>query len=269
MTYRMLVTDIDDTLVNDHNQISQANRMAIQEMIDQGYQFVLASGRPLASVLDLARDLNLFGRPAYIVAYNGGQIMNIMSQEIIFRQGLDLKDQEEIVPFIREQGLVNLTYLDDHIVIDGTNDYTHVEEAITGIPTRLDPQAIDNAGHSFPKIIGVGDPDRIKEILKESQGRFGQYSRGTTSKPYYLEIIHQNVSKGHAIQWLAKHLGLDMEAIIGMGDANNDIELIEMVGHGVAVANATQSLKDRVKEISPSNNDHGVAFIINKYFNKD
>lgn len=269
MTYKMLVVDIDDTLVNSQNQVSQENRQAIQAMIKAGYHFVLASGRPLASVYQLAKDLMLDQDDNHIVAFNGGVIFNLKTKTILFDRALDLKDQKDLIDYLQGTDLSILTYIGDRIIVNRKNAYSHVEEELTGMPTEYNEEKIQTVDFALPKIIAVGEAEIVQEIISKFDGQFGHATRMTTSKPFYLEIVHKDVSKGSAIKHLADYLNLSMSQIIAMGDGMNDKEMIQMAGLGVVVDNGDEALKVMADEIAPRNDDHGVAHIIHKYFLKD
>lgn len=158
--------------------------------------------------------------------------------------------------------------MDEYVVMDKSNDYSHIESQLTGIPDRYDPEAIANLSQlakARMKFIGVGDPDLVAAADAELKGRFGDLTYATTSKPYFLEFVHHQVSKGQAIKVLCQHLGLTLDQVIACGDGNNDLTMIETAGLGVAMANATPLLKEAADHITLSNDQDGLVPIIRNF----
>lgn len=268
MAYKMLVTDIDDTLLNSHHQITEGNKRAIQSMLAAGYQVVLASGRPPYSVMKIAEELGLGDYQPYIIAFNGAVVQHLHTDEILYQQTLDLEEQTSLIQFLKDHGLAVLAYQGNEIIVDHANEYTHVEEALTGLPTRYDETYCQQAlGDQF-KFIGVGDPTMVKRLESESGGRFGAKTRLTTSKSFYLEVVHQDVSKGTSLLKLCEHMGIHPSEVIAIGDGNNDLQMLQAAGLGVAMANGSAELRSAADEITLTNDDDGVAYIIDKYFLK-
>lgn len=266
--YQMLVLDIDDTLMTSENTISDATYQALMKAQEQGKKVVLASGRPTPSMIETAKQLKLDHFDSYIISFNGAAITSMANGQELFSQRLETDAQDDIVQYIQAKGLTVLTYLDDYVVMDKSNDYSHIESQLTGIPDRYDPEAIANLSQlakARMKFIGVGDPDLVAAADAELEGRFGELTYATTSKPYFLEFVHHQVSKGQAIKVLCQHLGLTLDQVIACGDGNNDLTMIETAGLGVAMANATPLLKEEADHITLSNDQDGLVPIIRDF----
>ncbi|MNG03780.1 putative phosphatase [compost metagenome] len=87
----------------------------------------------------------------------------------------------------------------------------------------------------------------------------------TKSKPHYLEFMHKEGTKGHAITFLAEHIGCSLDEVIALGDAWNDREMLEVAGLGVAMENALPELKALANYVTKSNNDDGVRHVLEKF----
>ena len=266
--YQMLVLDIDDTLMTSENTISDATYQALMKAQEQGKKVVLASGRPTPSMIETAKQLKLDHFDSYIISFNGAAITSMADGQELFSQRLEADAQDDIVQYIQAKRLTVLTYMDDYVVMDKSNDYSHIESQLTGIPDRYDPEAIANLSQlakARMKFIGVGDPDLVAAADAELEGRFGELTYATTSKPYFLEFVHHQVSKGQAIKVLCQHLGLTLDQVIACGDGNNDLTMIETAGLGVAMANATPLLKEAADHITLSNDQDGLVPIIRDF----
>ena len=116
-----------------------------------------------------------------------------------------------------------------------------------------------------PKILGIDEPDRIRELQDIAREKFAGRLQVAISKPRYLEITNPKVNKGIALEFLCKHYGLKPENCIAMGDGTIDAPMIEYAGLGVAMENADDMTKSVANLICPSNDEDGVAYIIDKY----
>ena len=114
------------------------------------------------------------------------------------------------------------------------------------------------------KLLAIADPAEIPGILQEGQDRYGDRLIVTRSMAEYVEYLSVQAGKGKALAWLADHLGIPMEQTMGMGDMLNDLELIEMAGIGVAMADAQEPVKAAAQFVAQSPRD-GVAEAIEHY----
>ena len=266
MTYKCLVLDMDDTLVNDDNIITPKIKVTLIKFQEDGYILVLASGRPLQGMLKDAYDLELDKFGSYLISFNGATITRMNDMETIFKKHIELEDQNALLDYFKEKGLAALTYHDGKIMISEENDYTHIEAELTGMPMEYNAAFFENLDEPMLKFIGVGSPDIVKPLESQLGGKFGQYCNAITSKDFYLEVFHEVVSKGATLHQLANILDIGMHDIVAVGDGNNDITMIEEAGIGVAVENATDRLKAAADDITKSNNDEGVVAVVEKYF---
>lgn len=266
MTLKCLVLDMDDTLVTDDNIITIKTRETLIKFQEDGYQLVLASGRPIEGMVDVARELQLDQFGSHIISYNGGTITRMSDMETLFEKHIELEDRKNAVRYCQENGLSILTYFDGKIIADYENEYTHIEALLTGMPIEYRPDFFEDLTTPILKFIGVGHEEVVRALEEELGGKFGQYCNAVSSKPIYLEIFHEDVSKGQTLHQLANILDIGMHNIVAVGDGNNDITMIQEAGIGVAVANATDRLKAAADDITKSNNDEGVVAVVEKYF---
>lgn len=266
MTYKCLVLDMDDTLVTDDNIITPKTKETLIKFQEDGYTLVLASGRPLQGMLKEAYELELDKFGSYLISFNGASITRMSDQEVIFKKHIELDDQNALLDYFKEKGLAALTYHEGKVMISEDNDYTHIEADLTGMPMEYSADFFANLDEPMLKFIGVGHPDTVKPLEEDLGGKFGAHCNAITSKPFYLEVFHEDVSKGATLHQLASILDIDMQDIVAVGDGNNDITMIEEAGIGVAVENATDRLKAVADDITQSNNDEGVVAVVEKYF---
>ncbi|MOA01844.1 putative phosphatase [compost metagenome] len=116
-----------------------------------------------------------------------------------------------------------------------------------------------------PKMLIIDDPDYLDELIPVLRELLGDEVHITKSKPHFLEIMHKEGTKGHALKFLADHFGCDMSQTIAIGDSWNDHEMLEAAGLGVAMGNAIPALKEIADYITASNNEDGVKQVIDKF----
>lgn len=266
MNYKMLVLDIDDTLLNSERHITPKTFQALIEWQQSGRHLVLASGRPTPSLLDVAKQLHMTQYNAYVISFNGAVITRLSDEQPIFSQTIDIAEQPQIIDYLQTNGLSVLTYTDDHrILIDKPNAFSDVESELTGLETLYNSTMIQQLATPRLKFIGVGDDNIVKQLDSQLNGHFGTATYVTTSKPFFLEFMHRDVSKGDSIKRLCQHLNVSLDEVIACGDGNNDLTMIETAGLGVAMANATPLLKNAADVITRSNDEDGIAEIIAQY----
>ena len=115
------------------------------------------------------------------------------------------------------------------------------------------------------KLVCVGDPDALDELEPRLKARFGSRMHISKSLPYFLELAAAGVTKGSGLDFLSQHLGFTREETIAFGDGENDVELVEWAGYGIAVENAHERVKALADWVCPPVTEEGVAAVIEAY----
>lgn len=264
--YQFLVLDIDGTLLNSQNELTDATFRRLMQLTEDGYHLVLASGRPTVSMIETAKTLGLDKTDSYIISYNGAEITSMKTLEPIYRQCLDENEQQAIVDFNQAQGLSTISYQGDRITVDYPNEHSEVETFLTKIPMTYDPDFFKPIKGQQLKFIGVGPVEKVAAADGILQGKFQNMTNATTSLPYFLEYFHREVSKGNAINALVERLGYKLSDVVACGDGNNDASMIKAAGLGIAMGNATDYLKSLAQEVTLTNDEDGLIPVMDKYF---
>lgn len=267
MAYKMLVLDLDDTLLTDDYKISERNKARLMEAQEKGIYVVLASGRPTQAMQQYAEELELAKYGSYIISYNGAIITDIKNNMVIFEQTLTQEEIHELHDYSKDNQLHILTYKDNQIVSDTESEFIDVEKKLTGLPINKVNCFKSEMNQSAVKCILLDDPIRLKNFepkLKEAK----QHLSVAISKPYFLEVMPKGIDKAASIQRLASKLNIKQEEVIAVGNAGNDLTMVEYAGLGVWVDNVTPELRDRADIIVSSNNEDGVAEVVEKYILK-
>lgn len=264
MPYKMLVLDMDDTLLTDDHKISNLNKELILKIQKLGIHVVLASGRPTSAMITYAKELELDLNNSYMISFNGAIISNVKTGGIFFKQTLSQQQVHDLYDFSVKNKTHIITYLNDEIVSETDSEYIDIEKKITGLPHNKVTSFLDAIKSDAVKCILLEEPTYLKEVEKILHVEMPHLSI-TMSKPFFLEVAQQGIDKGASLELLAKKLNILQSEIIAVGNAGNDLTMIEYAGLGVWVDNVTPDIRDKADVIVASNNNDGVAEVIQKY----
>ncbi|WFR59709.1 Cof-type HAD-IIB family hydrolase [Anaerocolumna sp. AGMB13025] len=266
MAYEILVLDIDGTLTNSQKEISENTLQAIMKIQERGHKVVLASGRPTPGVLPLANKLKLSEYNGYILSFNGAKIINCKTNEIIFQKVLP----RDIIPKLHAAAVRHqvgiISYENDCVITDmEIDEFMEKEAAINWIPIKK----IDNfpayINFDVNKCLMTGPGAKLEKVEINMRDTFGDRINVYRSEPFFLELMPKNIDKAYSLSHLLEHLGLSKEQMISCGDGYNDLSMIQYAGMGVAMANAQEVVKKAADYITLSNDEDGIAHVINEF----
>src|SRR5699024_11290204 len=125
------------------------------------------------------------------------------------------------------------SYYDKYIVYEEENEYTDIEQKITG-QQKNKVESLRKISHSYPKLMGLGHPSLIKEVLRNAPVNLKENYNITITKPYFLEMMKKDISKAKSIDLLIEKEQIDKNKTMAFGDSYNDIQMLESVNIGVA-----------------------------------
>lgn len=269
MSYKIIFTDLDDTLLNSEKKISSVDKEAIMRAQEAGVKFVLASGRPTFAMYDLAKELELDKYGSFILSFNGSIITDCRSGENIFEASLTKEDLHLMYDFAKENNTHILTYIDDEVVSETESEYIDVEVTLTKMPHNLTKSFKETVNKPAVKCMLLEEPTYLKKVEAKLKATYGDKYSIAISKPFFLEVTKLGVDKGVALRKLVETLGLKIEESIALGDSYNDLPMLKAAGLAACVENANEDIKKVCSFISKSNNDGGMAYLIDKLiFNK-
>jgi len=269
MKYKMIVSDMDDTLLRDDFTISSATKEAIIKAQEQGIKFVLCTGRPTYATKKYAEELFLHKFGSYIISYNGAVITDMKTRKEIYKKVIPNKDLMKLSRMSNHINLDMHTYINDEIVTENDNKFTRIDKEITGMPIRVIESFDKEIKDDVVKVLMLQDPLFLKTIEKDLQNIYKDKFSITISKPYFLDFMPLGVNKGNSLGKLASLLKIEPEEIIAIGDSYNDKEMLSFVGMPVCVENAHEEIKKKAKFVTSSNNDDGVRKVIEELIFKD
>lgn len=264
--YKVIALDMDGTLLNSKKEVSEKTKEALKKAQNKGVKVVLASGRPIDGLKKYLNELDLMKENEYVLSYNGCLVQETKSGEIIHEVGLTGKDLHYIYNLSLELN-VNIHAFSSKmgLITPKISKYTQVEADLNGIDiTIIDFMKIHEDEH-IVKIMLIDEEDILDEAISKLPKEAYEKYNIVKSTPYFLEIINKEGNKGEGLKALVDHLKINKDEVIAVGDAGNDKDMIEYAGLGVAMANATEEIKNISQYITSSNNDDGIAKLINKF----
>lgn len=265
--YKAISLDLDGTLMDSNKQLPEANKEALWKAIDKGVSVILASGRPLFGVLPVAEKLELKERGGYVLAYNGGNIWDCKNEKLIYSKNVPQECIPDICAVARKYDVAPLTYYNDLVISERSEDEYVLKEAFCNSASVMQVDDIPSfVDYPEAKILLVGPHEKLIPARDELLEKYPDILDVFFSEEYFLEVVPKNVGKDMSLAELLKMLDIDQSELIACGDGMNDISMIKYAGLGVAMENAYPAVKDAADMIAPSNNDNGVAYIVNKYF---
>ncbi|MBU3110957.1 sugar-phosphatase [Clostridium lacusfryxellense] len=263
--YKLIAIDMDGTLLNDEKKISLANFQAIQQARENGVKVVLASGRPLVGFKRYLEELNLTSENDYAVAFNGALVQSAEGSKVISKLPLTLGDYKDLYKLSKELNVNIHALTEDSVISPKDSEYTRQEASWNGIPSEIIAVDDVDVNTTIVKVMFVDKEEIIEEIIKMIPEEVSCKYTVVRSAPFYLEFLNKAVNKGAGVAALAEKLNIKQEEVICIGDAGNDIHMIEYAGLGVAMGNAFPEVKKVANFITKTNEQDGVAHIINKF----
>ena len=241
--YRLLATDIDDTILAPDGSLPEANRHALENLHRRGIAVVFSSGRATFSVREVAGRIITLADDEYIIGFNGARVVTAQSDRVLFQQLLPAEMLREVASYAREHDLLVQGYDSEEFIVEKDDPRCEDYSEDTGMEYRVVESIADALPGGSAKLLIIDEHENLlghqKALEKLADGRWDV----TFSKPHYLEIVSPGISKGEALRRLAEHLGVPIEETLAVGDSLNDRQMLEAAGLGVAVRNAREELK--------------------------
>lgn len=258
--YKMIATDMDGTLLTNSGEIANKTIEYINQAKKKGVIHVIASGRSPAG-LDVYK--KILGCDTPIIAYNGAYAK--AKGKVIFERELSKKDAKHVLELGKKYDATMCIWSNNQLYVNKKNEKAQKYAQLTftdGIYVTDYSKLLDMG---ITKILWYEDIEKIAKIKSEITP--GEFESATylTSTPVFLEFFNAQSSKGRALIELGKMYNIEPSEIIAVGDAENDLSMIISAGLGVAMENADEAVKEAADYTTLSNENCGVAHIIEKF----
>lgn len=261
---KLIVLDLDGTLLNSQHVVSQRTQDAIRSAMAQGVGVMLATGKTFQSATSIIAALNL-QLPSVFVQ---GLMVYNPDGTIRHQQTHQPATLRRIIPYAEARGFTVVMYSGSRLLVKARNEHTdlfiaygeNAPEAVGSLVNVVDRVPVN-------KIIAIGnDPKSVKALRWQLDKQMdGLVSFTTTPLSKHLEILPAGASKGKTVQALIRELGIPAEKVMAMGDGENDVEMLQFAGWGVAVGNADPKLKQVANAVVGTNDQDGVAEAIERF----
>lgn len=263
--FKLIALDMDGTLLNEGKKISEENNIAIKKAKEKGVKVVLATGRPIKGIENYLNELDLISDEDYCITYNGSLVVNTGTKEILTQVLLKSEDVHYLYDLSKKLDIDIHALTTSGCITPKLSEYTELEIRMNNIPfEEIDFNNIKD-DTEIVKVMFVGEEKKLSAVIEKLPREVYKKYNVVRSAPYFLEFLDKNVSKGTGVKALAEKLGINRSEIICVGDAGNDIDMIEYAGLGVAMKNAFPEVKKAANYITYSNEEDGVAHVINKF----
>lgn len=267
--YKLIAIDMDGTLLREDKTVSERTKRAIKVACEKGVRVVLASGRPIEGLERYLEELGLNTEEDYVMSYNGSLIQNVKTKESISKNVLKGEDLHYLYDLSQELGINIHAFSKMGCVTPRMSEYSILEGRINGIPVlEIDYSEVAKE-EDIIKVMMVDPEEILEEAIKKLPQEVYEKYTVVRSAPYFLEFLSKSSGKGIGIKALAEHLGIKQEEIICIGDAGNDLDMIQFAGLGVAMGNAFKEVKEVANYITKTNEDDGVAHVIERFIEKN
>lgn len=262
--YKLLILDLDGTLTNSQKEITPFTRQTLIEAQRDGWKLVLASGRPTYGIMPLADILEMEKYGGYILAFNGGKIIECATKKVIYEQALP----DDVVPLLyhraKEAGAAILSYNGPKIISESPeNEYVQYEAFLNKMEIHHSTNFLEDLPLPADKCLAVGKPDLLIWLEEELKKEIGERINIYRSEAFFLELVPKGIDKAASITRLLNTIGLDREQVVAIGDGFNDLSMIQYAGLGVAMVNAQEAVKEEADTITlKSNDEDGVAHFL-------
>ena len=268
LPYSVLALDLDGTLLTDDLRITERSHAAIRRARERGVTVLLASARPPRSMVRYHRELDL---DTPLVAYNGALVWDADCGRSLFHEPLVPDAARALVGFLRRQHPelnISLECSDRWYIDDLTEEVRREVERY-----EVDPphgvacleQVLAEEAEAISKVLFPGGMQVADQLLAALPPDLAERLHVTTSGWWFCEVMAAGVTKAAAIEWTAGYLRLGAGGILALGDSPNDIPMLKHATLGIAMGNASPTVREAADEVTASNNEDGVAEAIERY----
>ena len=265
MKYKMIAVDMDGTLLNSQYKISPRTEAALKKAVESGIIYVTSTGRAMKGV-EFVNDL--FEKDLPFIIYNGASVVMGKSRKTLFNKFLDFKLASEVFDIGKSRDIPMVILTDKTLLTSSESQAVANYNKYYGMDIHMIDSMVELEGENIYKIFWTDDPEKISGYQDEMLAHFAGSLNCHTSQPIYLEFVSKDAGKGGALKELGKIYGIDRSEIIAVGDGYNDISMLEYAGLGAAMANAPDEIKAFCQHITASNDEDGVAILIEDFLLK-
>lgn len=258
MKFRLAAVDLDDTLLTSERRVNQRAKKSLSKAVQAGVKVVLCTGRTKKGAQEFYDELGL---NTLLITAGGAQIFD--GDDAVYTRNVDPNLAKKLLIYAHDNGLFANVYMNGELVYKERNVFTDMYERQYGHQGIIVPDLLERDVIT-PKVLLYVTSEKMAAVREAVKREFPMLSV-VRSQPDYLEFSDPEVNKGAALKFVADRYGIKRNEIIAFGDNEIDIPMLEFAGLSVAVENADPAAKQAADLVCASNNDGGIADIIEKY----
>ena len=267
MEFRFLATDLDGTLLTSAKTITANTQQVLIEAQLRGHTIILASGRPLYSILPFAEQLEMQKHRGFIIAYNGSLVWDCAAGRAIKEQTIPLHIIPQLAQAVSDDFHIH-GYKGNSIVIQGKPDewseYIARANKMPLLEVEDFAEAITDPQH---KCIITGPPRKLWHLERRIRKQFEDSLDAYRSESFLLEVVPKGIDKAEALRELLMQAGGRTKELLCCGDGYNDLNMMRLAGISCATRNAKKPVKEAASFVTDSCDHDGVAKAVEKCFN--
>ena len=259
MAVRLVVSDVDGTLVDKDKKLTDGTIAAVKRLRDAGVAFTVISARPMSGIQPLLEPLGL---DEDVGAFNGGIVFR-RDGTIVSRHTIDAGVARGVIELAAGEEVDIWVFADDQwFATDGNGPHTG-SERVSSNQEPVIRADFDDLLVRADKITFVSDDeDRLRAFYEKVHDKYGEQATVAQSQTYYLDVTARQANKGNGVIALAKSNGVDLADTAVIGDQRNDLPMLTRAGLAIAMGNAPDDVKKAARKVTRANDEDGVAHAI-------
>lgn len=263
---RFLAADLDGTLLTSAKTITPYTQQVLIEAQQRGLTLILASGRPLGSILPFAAQLEMQSHRGFVISYNGGLVWDCAERKAIKEQTISLSIIPQLAKTISKDFHIH-GYKGNSIVINGKPDdwsnYISRANKMPLLQVEDFAAAIIDPQH---KCIITGPPRKLWHLERRIRKQFDSCLDAYRSESFLLEVVPKGIDKAESLRELLERVGGKTDELLCCGDGYNDINMMRLAAISCATRNAKKPVKEAATFVTDSCDRDGVAKAVQRYF---
>lgn len=262
---KLIAIDMDGTLLNTQKEIPEENIKAIQEATAAGIKIVLCTGRPCSGIVPHFEKLGL-SEEEYIIMNNGCSTYETKNWTLLESESLSRSEMEELLQACEDFPGVALTFTGEKSYYVVGNEVPELVAYDAGtVFTEAKARSLEEIfeeGQVIFQAMYMAESEPLDAFQNAVQDILNQSYSTVRSQEYIFEVMPQGATKASGLKRLVEKLDINRDQIMALGDAANDLEMLQFVGQSVAMGNASDDIKSLSKYVTLTNDQSGVAYAI-------
>jgi Cof subfamily protein (haloacid dehalogenase superfamily) len=258
----VIASDFDRTLIGEDAVLRPRTRAALRAASAAGLRVVVVTGRMFRSVRPYLLEAELHDP---VICYQGAVVADPVTGDWLRHEPIPLELAREAIAAVEEAGYPLNCYVDDELYVAEETEWSRRYAEFQNLRVTAVGELLEWVEKPPTKLVAVEAPEVLDVFEVEMKARFGDRLYISKSLPYFLEFASPRVTKAAGLEFLAEHLGFTAADAVSFGDGENDVELVDWAGFGVAVANAHRRVLEVADWVCPPVDEEGVAQAIEAF----